>query len=50
MISANKYPKYDYLFRNIVPNPHLKIKIFGENDSYLKPQDYDNVTNLENII
>ena len=50
MISADKYPKYDYLFRNIVPNPHLKIKIFGENGSYLKPQDYDNVTNLENKI
>jgi hypothetical protein len=50
MISTNKYTKYDYLFRNVVPNPHLKIKIFGENDSYLKPQDYDNVTNLENKI
>ena len=48
MISTDKYTKYDYLFRNVVPNPHLKIKIFGENDAYLKPQNYDNVTNLEN--
>ena len=50
MISTDKYTKYDYLFRNVVANPHLKIKILGENDSYLKTQDYDNVTNLENII
>ena len=50
MISTDKYTKHDYLFRDVVPNPHLKIKNFGENDSYLKPQDYDNVTNLENKI
>ena len=50
MISTDKYTKYDYLFKNVVPNPHLKIKIFDEDDSYLKPQDYDNVTNLENKI
>ena len=50
MISTDKYTKYDYLFKNVVPDPHLKIKIFGEDNSYLKPQNYDNVTNLENII
>jgi len=50
MISTDKYTKYDYLFKNVVSNPHFKIKIFGENDSYLKPQDYDNVTNFENKI
>ena len=50
MISTDKYIKYDYLFKNVVTDPHLKIKIFDENDSYLKPQDYNNVTNLENKI
>ena len=50
MISTDKYIKYDYLFKNVVPDPHLKIKIFDENDSYLKPQDYNNITNLENKI
>tara|TARA_B100000745_G_scaffold156920_1_gene102734 strand:+ start:315 stop:1196 length:882 start_codon:yes stop_codon:yes gene_type:complete len=50
MISTDKYTKYDHLFKNVVPDPHLKIKIFGEDNSYLKPQDYDNVTNLENKI
>ena len=50
MISTDKYTKYDHLFKNVVPDPHFKIKIFGETDSYLKPQDYDNVTNFENKI
>ena len=50
MISIDKYIKYDYLFKNVVPDPHLKIKIFGDDDSYLKPQDYNTVTNLENKI
>jgi len=25
MISTDKYTKYDNLFKNVVPDPHLKI-------------------------
>ena len=42
--------KYDYLFYNIIPNNIEGIKIFGKHDKYLKPQLYDEVTNLENKI
>tara|TARA_B100000678_G_scaffold87587_1_gene72819 strand:- start:641 stop:1579 length:939 start_codon:yes stop_codon:yes gene_type:complete len=50
MFTAEKYTKYDHLFNNRFPNTYGGIQIFGKNDSYLKPQDYNNVTNLENKI
>ena len=50
MVTAEKYTKYDHLFNNRFPNTYGGIQIFGKNDSYLKPQDYNNVTNLENKI
>jgi phenylalanine-4-hydroxylase len=50
MFTVEKYTKYDHLFKNIFPNTYGGIQIFGKNDSYLKPQDYNNVTNLENKI
>ena len=50
MFTAEKYIKYDHLFNNRFPNTYGGIKIFGKNDSYVKPQDYNNVTNLENKI
>ena len=40
--------KYDYLFHNIKPNAIGGIKIFTKNDPYLKPQKYNDITNLEN--
>ena len=42
--------KYDHLFENVIPNSVGGIRIFNKNDSYIKPQDYDNVLNLENRI
>ena len=42
--------KYDHLFKNVIPNTIEGIRIFGKNDNYTKPQDYDNVLNLENRI
>tara|TARA_Y100001934_G_scaffold182155_1_gene215492 strand:- start:642 stop:1574 length:933 start_codon:yes stop_codon:yes gene_type:complete len=42
--------EYDHLFQNLIPNSIEGIKIFGVNDSYVKPQNYDSVTNLENRI
>ena len=50
MFTVEKYTKYDHLFNNRFPNTYGGIQIFGKNDSYLKPQDYNNVTNLENKI
>ena len=50
MFTVEKYTKYDHLFKNNFPNTYGGIQIFGKNDSYLKPQDYNNVTNLENKI
>ena len=41
---------WDHLFQNLIPNSIEGIKIFGVNDSYIKPQNYDDVTNLENRI
>jgi len=42
--------KYDHLFSNLIPNSIDGIKIFGMDDDYIKPQIYDDVTNLENRI
>ena len=42
--------KYYHLFKNIIPNAVGGIKIFGINDDYIKPQEYDDVNNLENRI
>ena len=42
--------KYNHLFENVIPNAVVGIRIFGKNDNYAKPQDYDNVLNLENRI
>ena len=42
--------KYNHLFGNVIPNAVGGIRIFGKNDNYAKPQDYDNVLNLENRI
>ena len=42
--------KYDHLFENVIPNTIEGIQIFNKNDNYTKPQDYDNVLNLENRI
>ena len=46
----SKQEEYDNLFQNLIPNSIEGIKIFGVNDSYVKPQNYDSVTNLENRI
>ena len=42
--------KYDHLFKNKIPTSVDGIKIFGIEDSYIKPQNHDEVTNLENKI
>ena len=42
--------KYDHLFENVIPNAVGGIIIFSKNDNYSKPQDYNNVLNLENHI
>ena len=42
--------KYDKLFNNLIPNSIEGIKIFKVSDEYIKPQKYDDVTNLENRI
>ena len=42
--------KYNHLFENVIPNTIEGILIFNKNDNYAKPQDYDNVLNLENRI
>jgi phenylalanine-4-hydroxylase len=42
--------KYNQLFENVIPNAVGGIRIFGKNDNYAKPQDYDNLLNLENRI
>ena len=42
--------KYNYLFKNMIPNSIEGIKIYGPKDQYIKPQYYDDVTNLENRI
>ena len=45
-----KSTKYNHLFNNIIPNSIAGIKIFGVEDPYIKQQNYDDVTNLENRI
>ena len=40
--------KYDILFKHQVPNSMDGIIIFGKEDKYLKPQQYNKITNLEN--
>ncbi|MBN4080765.1 hypothetical protein JYT44_00230 [Caldithrix abyssi] len=47
---TEEYTKYDHLFKNVIPNAIGGIRIFGMNDPYMKPQNYNNVTNLENGI
>ena len=42
--------KYNHLFKNVIPTRIEGIKIFGVDDSYIKHQKYDDVTNLENRI
>ena len=44
------YTAYDHLFHNVKPNAVGGIRIFGKDDPYIKPQKYNNVTNLENSI
>ena len=38
------------LFKNVIPNSFEGIKIFSSSDKYIKPQEFDSVTNLENRI
>ncbi|MCH7762791.1 MAG: hypothetical protein IIB95_03515 [Candidatus Marinimicrobia bacterium] len=47
---TKQYTQYDRLFKNVIPNAVGGIKIFGKNDPFEKPQQYDAVTNLENKI
>ena len=42
--------RYNHLFTNVIPNTIGGIRIFSKNDNFAKPQDYDNVLNLENRI
>ena len=42
--------KYDILFKHQVPNSMDGIIIFGKEDRYLKPQQYNKITDLENEI
>lgn len=41
---------FDRLFHNVVPTSMEGISIFGIHDHYIKPQQYNDVTNLENGI
>ncbi len=47
---TENYTKYDHLFKHIIPNAVGGVLIFGANDAYEKPQQYNAVTNLENKI
>ncbi len=47
---AHQTQQYDYLFSNIKPNAIGGIKILGRSDQFIKPQLYDEITNLENKI
>ncbi len=42
--------KHEKLFNNVIPNSIEGIKIFKASDEFIKPQKYDDVTNLENRI
>tara|TARA_B100000427_G_scaffold287005_1_gene261336 strand:- start:959 stop:1891 length:933 start_codon:yes stop_codon:yes gene_type:complete len=46
----SEFTKYNKLFKNIIPNAVGGIRIFSKRDTFLKPQVYDDVTNLENRI
>ena len=47
---AEQTNKYDHLFKNMISNSMGGVKIFSSKDEYKKPQEYNNVTNLENGI
>jgi phenylalanine-4-hydroxylase len=47
---TEEYTQYDHLFKNVIPNAINGVQIFGMDDTYVKPQDYQNVNNLENGI
>ena len=47
---TEEYTQYDHLFKNVIPNAIGGVRIFGMDDPYVKPQDYNNVNNLENGI
>ena len=47
---TEEYTQYDHLFKNVIPNAISGVQIFGMDDPYVKPQDYQNVNNLENGI
>jgi len=42
---TEEYTKYDHLFQNVIPNAIGGVRIFGKDDPYIKPQDYNNVNN-----
>ena len=46
----NNKNKFDKLFKNVSPTSMSGIQIFGIHDKYIKPQKYNDVTNLENGI
>ena len=39
--------KYDILFKHQVPSSMDGIIIFGKDDNYLKPQQYNKITDIE---
>lgn len=45
-----KSEKYNHLFRNVIPNSIEGIKIFSKDDDYIKNQEYNKVSNIENQI
>ncbi len=47
---TDQFIEYDHLFTNLIPNAVSGIKIFSKEDNYQKPQEYDDITNLENKI
>ena len=44
------YTAYDHLFKHVIPNAIGGIHIFTRDEDYRKPQQYDEITNLENDI
>ena len=47
---SNNKNKYSSLFTNVIPNSISGIKIYNQKEKYIKNQNYDDVTNLENRI
>ena len=47
---TEKPNKYDHLFKNMASKSMAGVKIFNAHDTYIKPQKYNDVTNLENGI